>query len=164
MSSNLNLFKDTNNLNLPQQVQVVVVYTHWNAEIIDEMLAGCTRILTENNIEIKLLKVPGAIEIPFIIKQYWDKYSDLRDTKTPDAFIALGCVIKGETPHFDYVCQSVTQGITTLNTSIDVPTIYGIITVLNHQQALDRLGGKDGHKGEEAASTALEMISLIRGI
>jgi 6,7-dimethyl-8-ribityllumazine synthase len=163
MSTNLNLFKDTNNLNLPKQTQVVVVYTHWNQEIIAEMLAGCTRILTKHNVEIKLLKVPGAIEIPFIIKQYWEKYGNIFETH-PNAFIALGCVIKGETPHFDYVCQSVTQGITTLNTGLPVPTVFGIITVNTQQQALDRLGGKDGHKGEEAASTALEMISLMRDL
>jgi len=74
----------------------------------------------------------------------------------------LGCVIRGETPHFDYVCQSVTQGVTLLNTRLPVPVIFGVLTVENMRQAQERLGGMHGHKGEEAAVTALKMIALSR--
>ena len=107
---------------------------------------------------ISLHRVPGAFEIPFGIKSYWDanKYKDDR----PHAFIALGCVLRGDTPHFEYVCRGVTEGITQLNLSLPVPVIFGILTVDNDQQAQERIGGKHGHKGEEAAITALKMISL----
>ena len=72
-----------------------------------------------------------------------------------------GCVIKGDTPHFDYVCQLVTDGIGQLNLSLPVPTIFGVLTVNIEEQAMERIGGKHGHKGEEAALTALKMISLV---
>ncbi|MFN5761711.1 MAG: 6,7-dimethyl-8-ribityllumazine synthase, partial [Sphingobacteriales bacterium] len=108
---------------------------------------------------IKTLTVPGAVEIPFAIKTYWNhmKYKDQR----PHAFIALGTVIRGDTPHFDYVCLSVTNGITHLNLDLPVPTIFGILTVENEQQAYDRIGGIHGHKGEEAALTAINMMHLM---
>jgi 6,7-dimethyl-8-ribityllumazine synthase len=159
MSTNTNLFSNINN-NLPtKNAQVVVVYTQWNEAIMAEMLKGCTTELDKHtNIKYKLVQVPGCIEIPNYIYNYYKKYA--YSAKHPDAFIALGCVIKGETPHFEYVCQSVTQGISNLNTSIISPTVFGIITVLTEQQAYDRLGGKDGHKGTEAAQTALQIIKL----
>ncbi len=78
----------------------------------------------------------------------------------PDAFIALGCVIKGDTPHFDYVCKAITDGVVQLNLSLPVPTIFGVLTVNNEEQAIERIGGKHGHKGEEAAITAMKMIGL----
>jgi len=78
----------------------------------------------------------------------------------PHAYIALGCVIRGETPHFDYVCRMVADGILHLNLHLPVPTIFGVLTVNTVEQALDRLGGKHGHKGEEAAITAYKMIEV----
>src|SRR5580658_6149866 len=100
----------------------------------------------------------GAFEIPFGIRAYWDvhKYRDDR----PQAFIALGCVLRGDTPHFEYVCRAVTDGILQLNMTLPLPTIFGVLTVDNQQQADERIGGKHGHKGEEAAVTALKMIAL----
>ena len=80
----------------------------------------------------------------------------------PSAFIALGCVIKGDTPHFDYVCAGVTQGIANLNTQLPVPSIFGVLTVNTNAQAEERLGGINGHKGEEAAAAAIKMINLYR--
>jgi 6,7-dimethyl-8-ribityllumazine synthase len=94
------------------------------------------------------------------VKQYWEAYK-YRDDK-PAAFIALGCVIQGDTPHFDHVCNIVTQGTLQLNLSLPTPTIFGILTVLNETQAWERLGGKHGHKGEEAALTAMSMIVLAQ--
>ncbi|NII28941.1 6,7-dimethyl-8-ribityllumazine synthase [Pseudoflavitalea sp. X16] len=138
---------------------VVIVRTEWNAGIIDELEKGCVRILEQHGIShIRIVNVPGAFEIPFGIKNFWDinKYRDDR----PDAFIALGCVLRGDTPHFDYVCQGVTQGVLQLNLSLPVPTIFGVLTVDNQQQADERIGGKHGHKGEEAAITAIKMIAL----
>jgi 6,7-dimethyl-8-ribityllumazine synthase len=88
----------------------------------------------------------------------------LTANELPDAYIVLGAVIQGDTPHFDYVCKGVTDGIMQLNLQIDVPVIFGVLTVLNEQQAIERIGGIHGHKGEEAAITALKMIQLNRAI
>jgi 6,7-dimethyl-8-ribityllumazine synthase len=136
---------------------VVLVRTEWNAPILDELEKGCRKILGEHGVSKMItITVPGAVEIPFAVKQYHGSYK----TEKADAFIALGCVIRGGTPHFEYVCQSVTDGVTQLNLTLDVPVIYGILTVENEVQAQERLGGVHGHKGEEAALTALKMIAL----
>jgi len=112
-------------------------------------------IFKQQNIAYKTLLVPGAVEIPFAIKAYAES-----NQKKADAFIALGCIIKGDTPHFDYVCKAVTDGIVSLNMILNVPTIFGVLTVNDEQQALERIGGAHGHKGEEAAVTAIKMIAL----
>jgi 6,7-dimethyl-8-ribityllumazine synthase len=140
---------------------VVIVRTEWNAVIVDALESGCKKVLAEAGLKhIRVINVPGAFEISFTIKHYWDvhKYKDTR----PRVFIALGCVLRGGTPHFDYVCKAVTDGVVQLNLSLPVPTVFGILTVDNQQQAEERIGGVHGHKGEEAAVTALKMISLIK--
>jgi 6,7-dimethyl-8-ribityllumazine synthase len=138
---------------------IVLVKTEWNAAIVDELEKGCIRELEKQAIKnIIIITVPGAVEIPFAIKSYWDNVPQKK--KRPDAFIALGCVIKGDTPHFEYVCNAVTDGVTQLNLLLPVPTIFGVLTVNNEEQAHERTGGKHGHKGEEAAITALKMIAL----
>ena len=142
---------------------VVIVRTEWNAPIVDKLENGCKKTLQANGItSIKVINVPGAVEIPFIIHKYWDIYK-YRDDR-PQCFIALGCVLRGGTPHFDYVCQSVTNGITQLNLDLPVPVIFGILTVDNQQQADERTGGAHGHKGEEAASTAIKMMEAITSL
>ncbi len=141
---------------LPKDAVVVIVKTEWNAHIIDKLELGCKKILKANGAKSITVTVPGAVEIPFAINAY------AKSGNTTDAFVALACVIKGDTPHFDYVCQSITQGITILNTQLAVPVIYGVLTVNEEYQAIERIGGKHGHKGEEAATTALKMIALNR--
>jgi 6,7-dimethyl-8-ribityllumazine synthase len=136
---------------------VVIVKTEWNNTIVDKLEAGAVKILEQEGIECKTLTVPGAVEIPFAIKAYAES-----NQKDADAFISLGAVIRGDTPHFDYVCQSVTDGILSLNMMLDVPVIFGVLTVNDEQQALDRTGGIHGNKGEEAAVTAIKMITLNR--
>mgnify|MGYP002402880843 CR=1 FL=1 len=119
---------------------------------------GCREKLVEHKVKkIITVTVPGAFEIPFAIKNYW-KESGKKNR--PDAFIALACVIRGDTPHFDYVSKAVTDGVLHLNLQLPVPTIFGVLTVDNEQQARERIGGKHGHKGEEAALTAIKMINL----
>jgi 6,7-dimethyl-8-ribityllumazine synthase len=148
---------------LSEDACVVIVRTEWNAAIVDQLEIGCTRILNENALEcIRIINVPGAVEIPFVIQKYWSlhKYKDDR----PQAFIALGCVIRGGTPHFEYVCRAVTDGITQLNLSLPVPTVFGVLTVDTQQQAEERIGGSHGHKGEEAAITAIKMITLVKSM
>ena len=115
---------------------------------------GCKRILDLYDIKVKTFIVPGAIEIPFAVKQAFEH------TEKVNAFITLGCIVRGGTPHFDYVCKSVTDGVTALNLSLPVPVIFGVLTVDNEEQAHERIGGVHGHKGEEAATTALKMIVL----
>jgi 6,7-dimethyl-8-ribityllumazine synthase len=138
---------------------IVLVKTEWNAAIVDELEKGCLSALQKLGVKkIVTLTVPGAVEIPFAIKSYWENAAK---KKQPHAFIALGCVVRGDTPHFEYVCKLVTDGVLQLNLSLPVPTIFGVLTVENEQQANERIGGKHGHKGEEAAVTAIKMISLV---
>jgi 6,7-dimethyl-8-ribityllumazine synthase len=143
-----------------EDASIVIVRTEWNATIVDALVQGCQQTIKKAGVRnYKLITVPGAFEIPFCIKAYWEthKYTDDR----PQAFIALGCVLRGDTPHFEYVCRGVTDGIVQLDLTLPVPTIFGILTVDTQQQAEERIGGKHGHKGEEAAITALKMISLL---
>lgn len=159
MSTDSSKLTDTTGIQLPAGACVVIVRTEWNAETIDKLETGCKKILNEHKVQHMSITVPGAFEIPFAIKKYWDvhKYKDDR----PCVFIALACVIRGGTPHFEYVCKAVTEGILQLNITLPVPTIYGVITADNQQQVDERTGGTHGHKGEEAAITALKMISLV---
>lgn len=139
---------------------IVLVKTEWNAAIVDELEKGCITQLQEHGVQkIETVVVPGAVEIPFTIKSYRDNAGI---GQQPDAFIALGCVVRGDTPHFEYVCRSVTDGVLQLNLSLPVPVIFGVLTVDNEEQARERIGGRHGHKGEEAAITALKMIALNR--
>jgi 6,7-dimethyl-8-ribityllumazine synthase len=141
---------------------VVIVRTEWNEKIVGALEDGCTKTLKKLGTKnIIVINVPGAFEIPFAIKNYWEKNKKAKKNK-PDAFIALGCVLRGDTPHFDYVCKAVTDGVLQLNLTLPVPTIFGVLTVDNQQQADERIGGKHGHKGEEAGITALKMISITR--
>ncbi|HLZ90014.1 MAG TPA: 6,7-dimethyl-8-ribityllumazine synthase [Puia sp.] len=137
---------------------VVIVRTEWNAAIVGALEEGCKAVLDKAGVAYRVITVPGAFEIPFGVRAYWDihKYRDDR----PQAFVALGCVLRGDTPHFEYVCRAVTDGVLQLNLTLPIPTIFGILTVDNQQQADERIGGKHGHKGEEAAITALKMIAV----
>ena len=145
---------------LPKDAFIVLIKTQWNADIVDELERGAIHKLKEFGVKkIITVIVPGAVEIPFTIKNYWEHS---KKKKKPDAFIALGCVIRGGTPHFEYVCKAVTDGVMQLNLLLPVPTIFGILTVDNEEQAKERIGGTHGHKGGEAALTAIKMIALTR--
>ncbi len=138
---------------------VVIVKTEWNAHIVDALEEGAIKVLNAQGIKHKTVVVPGAFEIPFMINAIAKNSKE-----KASAFIALATVIQGDTPHFDYVCQGITNGITQLNLALDVPTIFGVLTVLTEEQAIDRIGGKHGHKGEEAAITAVKMIHLNNSV
>lgn len=154
---NSNLLHNTTGI-LSKDACVVLVKTEWNAAITDSLEKGCKRILSKAKAKkLTTIVVPGAVEIAFAIKQHWEKSPKINK---PDAYIALGCVIKGDTPHFEYVSAAVTNGIMQLNLLLPVPVIFGVLTVNNEGQAIERIGGKHGHKGEEAAITALKMIAL----
>jgi 6,7-dimethyl-8-ribityllumazine synthase len=135
-----------------------IVVSDWNRNVTWALLEGAVATLgkhgvTDENIVIK--HVPGSFELT-LGAQFMAEYDDL------DAVICLGCVIQGETPHFTYICQGVTQGITSLNLEYNIPFVFGVLTTDNLQQALDRSGGKLGNKGDEAAITAIKMAALQR--
>lgn len=134
-------------------LRFAIVSTQWNKHIVSLLRNGALETLKKAGAEADTFTVPGSVELTFAAQR-------LVDTEAYDAVIVFGCVIKGDTPHFDYVCQSVTQGITALNADGPVPVIFGVLTVLNEQQALDRCGGPAGHKGIEAAHTAIAMARL----
>ena len=138
---------------------VVLVKTEWNAHIADKLEEGAVKVLDEQGISYETIVVPGAVEIPYAVRIYAQN-----KRKSVDAFITLGAVIKGDTPHFDYVCKAVTEGIVWLNMNLDAPTIFSVLTVNTEEQAMERIGGKHGHKGEEAAITAIKMIALKRAL
>lgn len=151
---NKTLYKGIPNL---KDAFIVIVKTEWNAAIVDKLEEGAVSVLDQNAIQHQTLIVPGAVEIPFMI----NAYSKSNERKA-DAFIALGTVIRGDTPHFDYVCKLVTEGILQLNLQLSSPVIMGVLTVNTMQQAEERTGGIHGQKGSEAAVAAMKMIALNR--
>lgn len=145
-----------------------VVVSDWNSEVTHTLLQGTLETFIKNGVEpgkIKIVHVPGTFELTYAAKQLIsDCYCLLDGIKIYKyaAVVVLGCVIKGETPHFDYVCQSVTQGITKLNIMEEgCPIIFGVLTTDNLEQAKDRAGGKHGNKGTEAAITAIKMGNIV---
>ena len=152
--ANSKLFQAIGDIHLLKDVLVVLVKTEWNAVVTDELERGALEVFRKHGISTRTITVPGAVEIPFAIQRTW-----AGDTKV-SAFIAFGCVVRGGTPHFEYVCQSVTQGITHLNLTMPVPVIFGVLTVNDDEQARERIGGVHGHKGEEAAITAIKMMII----
>lgn len=147
---------DFNSVPDASEMNIGIVVAEWNKTITEKLLEGACNTLErhgvrENNIIIG--RVPGSVELVFGAKR-------LAESKELDAIIVLGCVVKGDTPHFDYVCDSVTQGVTELNLMYDIPFIFGLLTTDNMQQAEDRAGGKYGNKGDEAAITAIKMVDF----
>ncbi|NJM15596.1 MAG: 6,7-dimethyl-8-ribityllumazine synthase [Bacteroidales bacterium] len=139
---------------------VGILIAEWNSEVTSKLAQGAIATLKKHGVEetnIIVKHVPGTFELT-LGGQLMAESLDL------DAVICLGCVIKGDTPHFEYICQSVTQGITTLNMEYNIPFVFGVLTTLNMQQALDRAGGTHGNKGDEAAVTALKMMALQRSL
>ena len=133
-----------------------IVVAEWNPEVTFALANGAIETLKKHGAKdenILLKHVPGSFELP-LGAQFMAEYGNV------DAVIILGCVIQGETRHFDYICEGVTQGTKDLNLKYNKPFIFGLLTTNNQQQALDRAGGKHGNKGDEAAVTAIKMIDL----
>lgn len=133
-----------------------IIVADWNSEITYAMVQGAVDTFLQHGVQeenISIAHVPGTVELT---------YGAARIAKEEhvDAIIVIGCVIQGDTPHFDYVCQSVTQGVALLNAQGKVPVVFSVLTVLNKQQALDRCGGRLGNKGVEGAYTAIRMANL----
>ncbi len=141
-------------------LKIGVVVSEWNNTVTDVLAEGAVETLLKHGVrkeDILVEHVPGSFELT-LGAQWMAEYSDV------DGVICLGCVIQGETPHFTYICQGVTQGIAQLNIKYNIPFIFGVLTTSTMQQALDRAGGKHGNKGVEAAVTVLKMIDLKRNL
>jgi 6,7-dimethyl-8-ribityllumazine synthase len=137
-----------------RQMSFGIVVSEWNTHITDKLLEGVYNTLLEHGADpdrIFIRYVPGSFELTYGARM-------LAEQVAVQAVIVLGCVVRGDTPHFDYVCSSVTQGITQLNIVMDIPFIFGVLTTDTMQQAEDRAGGKYGNKGDELAITAIKMI------
>ncbi len=135
-----------------------IVVSDWNSKITWSLLEGAVNTLKKHGTpesDIIVKHVPGSYELT-LGAQFLAEYDDL------DAVICLGCVIQGETPHFTYICQGVTQGITQLNMEYNLPFVFGVLTTNTFEQAEERAGGIYGNKGDEAAITAIKMAALQR--
>ena len=138
--------------------KIGIVYAEWNSEITYALRDGAIKTLTDNGVEagdITIVSVPGSFELIYGAAQ-------MVKSKKYDAVIAIGCVIRGDTPHFDYICEGVTAGLTQLNVEYDTPVIFGLITTNNLLQAQERSGGRLGNKGDECAVTALQMMARFK--
>ena len=158
MASSLKNLSDYDIQSVPEgsEFKVAVVVSEWNIEVTGALKDGAVKTLKkhgvkEENILVKF--VPGSFELTHGAKIIIDQTS-------VNAVICLGCVIQGETRHFEFICQSVAQGLKDVALKYDKPVIFGVLTTDTFQQALDRAGGKYGNKGDEAAITAIKMINL----
>ncbi len=137
-------------------MRFAIAVARFNRDITEQLLEGAEAMLRKHDAaDVTVAWVPGAYELPLVAKR-------LAGAGAVDAVVCLGAVIRGETAHFEYVAGEAAAGITRAALDTGVPVIFGVLTVDNREQALDRLGGSEGHKGEEAALTAIEMVSLLR--
>lgn len=133
-----------------------IVYAEWNEEVTGSLRDDAIATLKEAGVSdsnIEIIPVPGSYELSFGAQL-------LAQKEEIDAVITLGCVIQGETPHFDYICQAVANGVTNVSLKYNKPVIFGVLTTLDQQQALERAGGRHGNKGGEAAYTAIKMLMI----
>ena len=143
-----------------KNVKIGIVAGRFNEFITSKLVGGALDVLKRNDVSeenIDIAWVPGAFEIPLIAKK-------LANTQKYDAIITLGAVIKGSTPHFDYVCAEVSKGVAQISLQSELPVIFGVLTTNNIEEAIERAGTKAGNKGADAAFSAIEMINLIKEI
>ena len=141
-------------------LKVGIVAGRFNEFITSKLIGGALDVLKRNEVEeenIHIAWVPGAFEIPLATKK-------MIDTSKYDVLITLGAVIRGSTPHFDYVCAEVSKGVAQLSLQKDIPVIFGVLTTNSIEEAIERAGTKAGNKGSEAAFAAIEMVNLIKNI
>jgi 6,7-dimethyl-8-ribityllumazine synthase len=153
-------FNNLNNIDLKKipdasNFKFGIVVSKWNREITDNLLKGCIDLLKSKgtlDININILKVPGSLELIYGCKKM--------QQEDVNAIIAIGSVIRGETKHFDFICNATSNGIKDLNLSGNIPVIFCVLTDENMEQAIDRSGGKFGNKGTESAIAAIEMAAI----
>ena len=141
-----------------------IVVADWNSEITYALAQGAVDTFVKHGVNeenLSVIHVPGTVELTYAAAKLFGTHANGSLTHQQlDAIVVIGCVIQGDTPHFDYVCQSVTQGVALLNARGEIPVVFSVLTTLNKQQALDRAGGKLGNKGVEGAYTAIRMANL----
>ncbi len=141
-----------------KEMRFAIIVSEWNSEITLALQKGACDTLVQygaNPNHIKVEFVPGSFELISGARM-------VAEAGTFDAVICLGCIVRGETPHFEYICQGVTSGLAHLNVKYDIPFVFGVLTTESIKQAKDRAGGKHGNKGVEAAITAIKMVALKR--
>lgn len=139
-------------------IKIGIVIGRFNEFIVSKLLGGAIDGLKRHGVkdeEIDIAWVPGAFEIPLIAKK-------MSNTNKYDAIICLGTVIRGSTPHFEYVCAEVSKGVASVSLSTDIPVIFGVLTTDSIEQAIERAGTKSGNKGYDAAVSAIEMANLLK--
>ncbi len=142
----------------------VVIVAEWNEQVTNAMAEGAIKTLKDNGVkdeDILVCHVPGTFELTYAAARYAHSHLLIDGEREADAIICLGCVIQGETRHFDFICEGVANGLSTINAAGEIPVIFGVLTTDNLQQALDRSGGRLGNKGIEAAVTALKMTQYV---
>jgi 6,7-dimethyl-8-ribityllumazine synthase len=147
---------------IPPDARVAIVAARFNEKIVDELLVGCLRRLSQLGLtgaHVSVFRVPGAFEIPVAAQALAQARAQ---TKQLSAIICLGCIVRGDTPHFDYIASETARGIQQVAVTASLPVIFGVLTTNTEQQAWDRTGGSHGHAGERAAEAALEMIAVLR--
>jgi len=155
MAGILGSIKGKSKINL-SGTRFAIVVAEWNEEITEALYDGAHQALIAAGAKPKNIlrkSVPGSFELPLAAQ--W-----CADRKDVDAVICIGCVIQGDTPHFDYICQAVAHGIMRVSLDSGKPVAFGVLTTLNKKQALERAGGSLGNKGEEAAATVIEMLAI----
>ena len=160
MATQLKNLSDFSHTSIPngRNYKIAIAVAEWNAEITGALYNGALSTLTQNGVlpeNILSVAGPGSFELTGAAEILLKKHSDL------DAVICLGCVIQGETKHFDFICDAVANGVTQVGIKYSKPVIFGVLTTNDQQQAIDRAGGKHGNKGDEAAITALKMAELL---
>ena len=151
---------DINSVPSAEDMRFGIVVSEWNNNITSALLQGAYDTLLRHGAKeenIRVMTVPGSFELVY-------GSSQMVKSGKVDVVIAIGCVIRGDTPHFDYICQGATYGLSKLNLQSDVPVIYGLLTCNNHDQAEARCGGILGNKGDECAITAIKMVSYRRNL
>jgi 6,7-dimethyl-8-ribityllumazine synthase len=141
-----------------KNLKFAIVASRFNSFIVDRLVEGCLDTLSRHGCDLKdciLVKAPGAFELPYVAKK-------ISSNKEIDAIIALGAVIRGATPHFDYICAEVTKGLAQISLEGKMPVSYGVLTTDTIEQAVERAGTKAGNKGHEAALSAIEMVNLTK--
>ena len=148
------------NVQAPPSARVGIVAARFNASIVEELLAGCLRRLKELGMQgdrVEVHRVPGAFELPLAAQA-------LARSQKVAGVICLGCVVRGDTPHFEYVAGEAARGIQRVSLTEHLPVVFGVLTTNTEEQAWDRAGGKHGHAGERAAEAVVEMIGLLAKI
>ena len=139
-------------------MRFAIVAARFNRDVTEPLCAGAEKTLRDRGAaDVHVAWVPGAFELPLVAKRF-------AQSGAVDAVVCIGAVIRGETPHFEYVAGECAAGVTRASLDTGVPIAFGVLTVEDREQANERIGGREGHKGEEAAATAIEMVSLLRNL